>query len=184
MLHIEDVLGVPYGEGRVHWRWFMIHRPSWIHSRFTAEGAFVFTPHADFRAAMRNIPPFQPDAATATATANYRPPPPSQSCIFALAIPVVVSHQVYNYHAIYEAMPEGMGVEAEAIGLLWVEVLTLLQQVRWWRAVDLREIGMDVRLMISLVKQMPQHSHNTPGASRKKWVKWLMRWRRWGGEVL
>ncbi|KIJ25451.1 hypothetical protein M422DRAFT_273592 [Sphaerobolus stellatus SS14] len=57
-------------------------------------------------------------------------------------------------------------------------------EVWWWRAVELREIGIDGRLVISLVKQMPRHPHNTPGSSRKRWVEWLMRWRRWGGGVL
>ncbi|KIJ33885.1 hypothetical protein M422DRAFT_264009 [Sphaerobolus stellatus SS14] len=100
-----------------------MHRPSWIHSRFAVEGAFVFTPHADFRVATRNVFLFQP-AATA-ATANYRPPPPpSQPRIFVSAVPVVAGRQVYNYHAIYELMP--VEIEAKAIGPLWVEVLTSL----------------------------------------------------------
>ncbi|KIJ52918.1 hypothetical protein M422DRAFT_242869 [Sphaerobolus stellatus SS14] len=116
-----------------------MHWPSWIHSRFAVEGAFVFTPHADFRAATRNVLLFQP------AAANYRPPP-SQRRIFVSAVPVFVGRQVNNYHAIYESMPKGMEAEAEALGPLWVEVLTSLQQVRWWRAVDLREIGVDDHL--------------------------------------
>ncbi|KIJ33914.1 hypothetical protein M422DRAFT_242876 [Sphaerobolus stellatus SS14] len=98
-----------------------MHRPSWTHSRFAVEGAFVFTSHADFRAQARNVLLFQP------AAANYRPPPPSQPRIFVPAVPFVVGRQVYNYHAIYESMPEGM--EAAAIGPLWVEVLVSLQQV-------------------------------------------------------
>ncbi|KIJ42163.1 hypothetical protein M422DRAFT_254860 [Sphaerobolus stellatus SS14] len=98
--------------------------------------AFALTPHADFEVATRNVLLFQ----SATATANYRPPPPSQSLIFVPAVPIVVGRQVYNYHVIYESMLEGMEAkaEAEAIGPLWVEVLTSLQQVGWWRAVDLR----------------------------------------------
>ncbi|KIJ33901.1 hypothetical protein M422DRAFT_264033 [Sphaerobolus stellatus SS14] len=131
MLRIEDVLAVPSGEGRVRWRWFTMHRPSWTHLRFAVEGAFVFTPHADFRVATRNVFLFQP----AAANANYRPPPPSQHRIFVPAVPVAIGRQVYNYRAIYESMPEGM--EAETIGPLWVEVLTSLQQARWWRAVEL-----------------------------------------------
>ncbi|KIJ52873.1 hypothetical protein M422DRAFT_242815 [Sphaerobolus stellatus SS14] len=157
-----------------------MHRPSWIHSRFAVEGAFIFTPHADIRVAARNVLLFQ----SAAAATNYRPPPPSQPRIFVPAVPVVVGRQVYNYHAIYESMPEEMEMEAEAIRPLWVEVLTSLQQVRWWRAVELREIGMGVRLVISLAKQTPRHPHNTPEASRKRWVEWWMRWRRWGGGVL
>ncbi|KIJ33895.1 hypothetical protein M422DRAFT_264028 [Sphaerobolus stellatus SS14] len=131
MLRIEDVLAVPSGEERVCWRWFTMHRPSWIYSRFAVEGAFVFTPHADFRAVTRNILLFQP--AAANATGNYRPPPPSQPRILVPAVPVVIDRQVYGYHATYKSMPEGMEAEAEAIWPLWVEVLTSLQQVRWWR---------------------------------------------------
>ncbi|KIJ49038.1 hypothetical protein M422DRAFT_246821 [Sphaerobolus stellatus SS14] len=164
MLRIEDVLAVPSGEGAcVGDGSRCIGHLGSIH-RFAVEGAFVFTSHADFRAATRNFL-FQP--AAANATANYSPPPSSQPRIFVPAVPVIVGRQVYNYHAIYESILEGMEVE-----------------IRWWRAVDLREIGMDVRLVISLVKQMPQRPYNTPGASRKRWAEWLMRWRRWGGGVL
>ncbi|KIJ42173.1 hypothetical protein M422DRAFT_254870 [Sphaerobolus stellatus SS14] len=152
MLRIDNGLAVPsqiWGRARVL---EMVHDASAILDPFAIRcrrHLRIFASHADFRAATRNVLLFQPGAANATA--KYSPPPPSQPRIFVPAVPVV-GCQVYNCHAIYESIPDGMKVEVEAIGPLWVEVLTSLQQIRWWRAVDLREVGIDVRLVISLVE--------------------------------